>query len=440
MIDFNNFNENISDEMLAAYIDGNATESEKSLIENSISDDSMLSEAVDIANDANSLDNSFDWELHKGDYGLWELGLPPVLNEDDVIVAADSIDSFSFEDMVNNVASEHLTGVYNVWGESGENVGDPIFIQQPDDHSCALRSQQIILRDFGIDIPFNDLEKIALDNGVYTNDGTYTYDIGKVLELAGVGMHQVIGTSMDDLINELSQGHRVIVSVDADELWYNDSLKGRLKNWFNDVTGHQGGNHALIVAGVEVNPNDVNDIKVVLTDPGTGHLRIEYPANQFMNAWRDSNCFMVATDSPAPYQYDASTGMEVPSNFAVQQHLNQFVAENSYQLSPDLINIPTGYQPAFAGHIEIIGNMGYDSVNEELGRTSLMHTDDLADDGDELFAHNNISKSLGYSLPLIDDKEDECKDVTQNDNTFEDEDDEGNDDNNGDFEDYSDSF
>ena len=323
------------------------------------------------------------------------------------------------------------------YGETGQNITDPIFIQQPDDHSCALRSQQIILRDFGIDIPFNDLEKIALDSGVYTNEGTYTYDIGKVLELAGVGMHQVTDTSLDDLMNELSQGHRVIVSVDADELWYNDNLKGRLNNWFNDVIGHQGGNHALIVAGVEVNPNDVNDIKVVLTDPGTGHLRIEYPANQFINAWKDSDCFMAATDNPAPFQYDASTGMEVPSNFAVKQYLNQFITENSYQLSPDLINIPTGDQPAFAERIEMVGNIGYNSLNEELGITNITNTENLAEDGDELFSHNNTATSLDVSSPFIDDNGSEYKEVTQKDNIFEDDKD---DDDNGDFEDYSDSF
>lgn len=323
------------------------------------------------------------------------------------------------------------------YGETGQNIKDPIFIQQPDDHSCALRSQQIILRDFGIDIPFYDLEKIALESGVYTNEGTYTYDIGKVLELAGVGMHQVTDTSLDDLMNELSQGHRVIVSVDADELWYNDNLKGRLSNWFNDVIGHQGGNHALIVAGVEVNPNDVNDIKVVLTDPGTGHLRIEYPANQFINAWKDSDCFMAATDNPAPFQYDASTGMEVPSNFAVKQYLNQFITENSYQLSPDLINIPTGYQPAFAERIEMVGNIGYNSLNEELGRTNITNTENLAEDGDELFSHNNTATSLDVSSPFIDDNGSEYKEVTQKDNIFEDDKD---DDDNGDFEDYSDSF
>ena len=389
MKDFFKFlNSNISDELLAAYIDGKTTKEENELIEKYISNNSLLSETYEVANDSASMVSDFDWELYKGDYGFWELGLPPIISDESETWDEDENNN----NVIDSEMENQLNTSYEVWGESGENVSDPIFIQQPDDHSCALRSQQIVLRDFGIDIPFSDLEKIALDNGVYTTEGTYTYDIGKVLELAGVGMHQVTGTSMEDLMNELSQGHRVIVSVDADELWYNDSLKGRLKNWFNDVTGHQGGNHALIVAGVEVNPNDVNDIKVVLTDPGAGHLRIEYPANQFMDAWKDSNCFMAATDNPAPYQYDASTGMEVPSNFSIQQHFNQFVAENSYQLSPDMINVPIGYQPAFTGSINLAGMAMEDSYNSEfnsqMDSSAGCDDSDLGDE-DSLFSHHD---------------------------------------------------
>lgn len=254
---------------------------------------------------------------------------------------------------------------YRTYGESGENLYDPIYIQQPDDHSCGLRCQQIILRDFGIDIPFEELEKYALDAGVYSENGTYTYDIGKVLEMAGVDMHQVQGGTIYDLTNELAQGHRVIVSVDAYELWNNDTIMGKLTNWMNDVVGHQGGNHALIVAGVEVNPSNPNDVKVVLTDPGAGHLRIEYPFDQFMDAWKDSNCFMAATDHAAPFQYDAATGMEVPSNFVVDHHFNQFVVDNGYQLNPDMINIPVGYQPTFNGHLDMIGDLAYDDFNSQ---------------------------------------------------------------------------
>lgn len=95
MIDLNDFTSRISDEMLAAYIDGNTTGSENLLIENSMSDDATLSEVVDIVNDATSFGSNFNWDLHRGDYGFWELGLTPLVTEADLIVAADSIDDVS---------------------------------------------------------------------------------------------------------------------------------------------------------------------------------------------------------------------------------------------------------------------------------------------------------------------------------------------------------
>ena len=339
--------------------------------------DSIVDVETDINSDNKPEDDFFEKNCEEGDR----------INENELSINTDEsdkhlVDTDESNDLDNNInihQSDYCSGDENtintmvtktlqsntiLYGESGENISDPIFIRQPDDHSCALRSQQIVLRDFGIDIPFKDLEKIALDNRVYSNEGTYTYDIGKVLEIAGVGMHQVAGCSMYDLTSELAQGHRVIVSVDAKELWYNDNFTDKLKNWFDDTFGNQGGNHALIVAGVEVNPYNLNDVKVVLTDPGAGHLRVEYPLDQFMNAWKDSNCFMAATDNAAPYQYDAETGMEIPSNFAVQQYINEFVASNGYKLSPDMINIPQDYQPAFTGHLNIVGCMDYESFEE----------------------------------------------------------------------------
>ena len=52
MIDWNY---NISDEMLAAYLDGNANMEECSSIQNQMGSDSMLSEVIDIVNDINQL-------------------------------------------------------------------------------------------------------------------------------------------------------------------------------------------------------------------------------------------------------------------------------------------------------------------------------------------------------------------------------------------------
>ncbi len=80
--DFNDFNENISDEMLAAYIDGNATPTEASLIESSLGSNNMLSESLEVANDAITFGNNHDWDIHNGDFGFLELGLPPVIKND----------------------------------------------------------------------------------------------------------------------------------------------------------------------------------------------------------------------------------------------------------------------------------------------------------------------------------------------------------------------
>ena len=387
-------------EQFAAYLDGNLPQSEMQQFSQLAEHDNTLHQLLD----ASSLVDSTLAGFSDSD-----LQLPPeIVGSDFELPGIDDFENFSFvddsfagndslyqqegmnadenyqQDSETLNSSETMATSYRTYGESGENIYDPIYIKQPDDHSCGLRSQQIVLRDFGIDIPFEDLERYALDAGVYSENGTYTYDIGKVLEMAGVGMHQVKGSTMYDLTSELAQGHRVIVSVDADELWHNNTFKGKVTNWLSDVFGHQGGNHALIVAGIEVNPSNPNDIQVVLTDPGAGHLRVEYPLKQFMDAWKDSNCFMAATDCPAPYQYDVETGMEVPSNFYVEHNYNnQFVVDNGYQLNPDKINIPTGYQPAFAGHIDMVGDLAYEdyvslhpAVNptEELFNNTLKET------------------------------------------------------------------
>lgn len=377
-------------EKFAAFLDGNLSHDEMKQFSQLAANNEVLREMLD-ANDVidESIVSYNAKDLHLPDEFVGaDFSLPDIDNVDFFSLEGDSFGGngnlYSHEGFIANetiqqdepINNNAMATDYRTYGETGENVYDPIYIKQPDDHSCGLRSQQIILRDFGIDIPFEDLEKYALEAGVYSEDGTYTYDIGKVVEMAGVGMHQVQGSTIFDLTNELAQGHRVIVSVDADELWYNKTPIQKLNNWMDDVIGPQGGNHALIVAGVEVNPSDPNDVKVVLTDPGAGHLRIEYPLEQFMDAWKDSNCFMAATDCPAPYQYDAATGMEVPSNFYIEHsYSNPFVVDHGYQLQPDMINLQSDYTPHYVGVTSYHDLL--DQINMKGGSESTVSVGDL---------------------------------------------------------------
>lgn len=231
---------------------------------------------------------------------------------------------------------------HSIFGEQGENEKSA-FIQQYYNDTCAIRSQQIILRDYGIDISEHDLRDIAIDNEWYKpGHGTALKDVGNLMELAGVDCHSSMNNTVYDLVGELSQGHRVIVGVDSGELWKSTAF-GRIGEKIEDFLGIHGADHALIVAGVDVNPHDPKDIKIILTDPGSGDLRIEYKINDFLDAWKDSNCFMVSTEEPAPYQFDPITNSEVPSGFQTHFAYNQFIIDHSYQLSYDDITIPEGY-------------------------------------------------------------------------------------------------
>ena len=170
-------------------------------------------------------------------------------------------------------------------------------VQQIFPDSCAIKSQQLILSDLGIEVSEVDLVQAAAVNGWY-NGGTAPQDVGNLLELANIPVTRQEGANVFNLVNELAQGHKVIVGLDANEMWHNDSISEKLRNWYNDFFGESGGNHALIVAGIDT--SDPNNIQVIVKDPGSGDDGKPYPLDQFMDAWSDANCYMVSTDMSAP--------------------------------------------------------------------------------------------------------------------------------------------
>lgn len=128
MIDNKDFNENISDEILAAYIDGNATPEESSLIENAFASDSMLSESLDLISDTISFGTNFDRGLHKGDYGFWELGLPPVISEEDFVPNDMVTVEEDFETSLSTIIDENFTSDNDSFCQLDDSIDDELDI------------------------------------------------------------------------------------------------------------------------------------------------------------------------------------------------------------------------------------------------------------------------------------------------------------------------
>ncbi|WP_301789868.1 C39 family peptidase [Bacteroides caecimuris] len=177
-----------------------------------------------------------------------------------------------------------------IHGLPAQNIEfDPTVYQFYDD-TCAIQSQHLILKQYGINVTQEELIDIAKEQGWYAEGyGTPMDMVGKLLEYYGVDIHGSQGNNIFNIANELAQGHQIIVGVDAYELIYPEETVG-----IDELYGEHA-NHALVVVGIDT--SDPDNVQVIVTDPGTGNRQMAYPADQFIDAWKDSNCFMVTTET-----------------------------------------------------------------------------------------------------------------------------------------------
>lgn len=179
------------------------------------------------------------------------------------------------------------------WGIDSTDIVSP-HIQQQYTDTCAIRSQELILRDFGFNVSEGELVRRAAVNGWYRpGSGTPMNHVGNLLEQYGLEVNRFQNANIFTLCSELAQNHKVIIGVDSGELWHRGAWEK-----IQDFIGFEKADHALLVSGIDT--SDPDNIKVILTDPGTGDVAKEYPADQFMDAWKDSGYYMVSTKEPAP--------------------------------------------------------------------------------------------------------------------------------------------
>ena len=258
-------NERISDELLAAYLDGNTSPIENLFVESCISNDAEILEASDILSDMTMFSQIDNFNDVFSDFGLSDIFSQPISIE---------------------------TNTYNEVMDTNGMVPD---IQQQYPDSCAIKSQQIILNEFGIDVNEDQLVQFSYEQGWYNADGTGTAagDVGNLLETANIPVTRQEDANVFNLVSELSQGHKVIVGVDSEELWGNKFMA-----WLKDFFMGDTPDHALVVAGIDT--SDPNNVMVIVDDPGSGEYHKAYPLDQFMDAWSDAQCYMVSTDIPVP--------------------------------------------------------------------------------------------------------------------------------------------
>lgn len=167
--------------------------------------------------------------------------------------------------------------------------------QQTAADDCDVRAQQFIIEQYtGQKLSEQALEQEAESHGWYDpgHGGTPLADMSKLLEAHGIAATTSSHATVQQLADQLEEGHKVIVAVNGEDLWQHDpAFQGEVQ-----APTSQTADHAVVVSGIDT--SDPNNPRVLISDPGTGEALASYSLQDFMRAWDTSGDTMVATDHP----------------------------------------------------------------------------------------------------------------------------------------------
>lgn len=236
----NNDRIEITDELIACYLDGNLMEEQRSAVE------AYLSENEDAMDDL---------MLARAELEYQEITANPS------VFAKSMID---YDEYALAAASEKM--------------------------DCAIKAQQMVLRNYGIEVTIEELTELAKKNGWFEEGKGSAFDfVGELLNTYGVEAVQMRNAGIYHIMHELSQGHKIIVGVDDDLSGQDDT---------NAAFGFEGAQHVMLVVGIDT--SDKDHLKVVVRDPSHPDKDQVYDAKDFMKRWNNTGCFMVATKQAAP--------------------------------------------------------------------------------------------------------------------------------------------
>lgn len=182
-------------------------------------------------------------------------------------------------------------GEFDGFGNPVENA--QFWQQQRGQSSCAVVAQTSVFESItGVCIAEEKACEIAQQHGWFDPEiGTRPSDVGKLLNELGILTEQKYNATLEDIANALEKGDRVIVGLDANEIW----------NPLRDANGvpieQTNAGHAVWVTGIDTQPD--GSVKIILNDSGhpDGKM-VAIDALDFLNAWEDHSNFLVVADAP----------------------------------------------------------------------------------------------------------------------------------------------
>ena len=284
---------NITNELLAAYAEGNVSQDERLavrqyLTENPQEWDSMLM----------MMDEDYDITLD---------------DEDIASLNTTKLDS-NLGELLNELDSQELIDsdfrILPAMAMAAENKVDNL---------CVIHCEGIALRRFGFEVTDEELLAESRKEGWLQQAGTALHNIGRLAGSHGLGVSHRYECTIEDIQESLSAGHIVLAAVDANELIGNYAEEKQ-----KDINDNKTPNHVIIVESVKENI-------VTITDSATPQQHDVYPLSQFIDAWDDSSRYLIIISDGEEYEPHPIdlTDVEISDDLI---ELRDAIAENAHEV------------------------------------------------------------------------------------------------------------
>jgi len=261
----------ISDELLAAFMEGNTSQEETQIVLDAMASDQELQELI-------QLSMKVDEDMEASDF---ELCPTP----------------FRTLPMLERAARNKV------------------------DNLCVIKCEGYALRALGVNVSDEDLKTESEKRGWLKTDGTPLYNIGLLAGLYDSYVSRRYDRNINDIIKVIKKEEIAIAVIDNTEL--SQSLQEAKRN---DRENGETPNHAVVIESVDLKKNTID-----IFDPGYPELSKKYPIEVFQEAWNDSANFLVSISNQSNYEPEPQdlAGVRLEPELI---ELREAIAENAHEV------------------------------------------------------------------------------------------------------------
>lgn len=253
-------NNHISDELLAAFLDGNTNAEDTMRVLKAVEQDMELREIIRIANEVD-------------------------------------------EDMATSVKPAVIPMT-------------AMAAKTKETYLCDIECEEFVLHQFGIEVTHKSLLDTAYKNCWLRDKGMPLYNIGRLLEKNNLSVSRRYNSTIEEVARLLSAGNQLIAVVD-DSLLCNALSKDPIYP-----------NHAVAISSISIETNEI-----ILFNPNTDEELTNYSIEFFLDAWRQSNNYLVVINTTDKFVYEPSPialdDVELSDDLI---ELREAIAENAHEV------------------------------------------------------------------------------------------------------------